>query len=96
MQNVSPTGGEERVAEILDKGSRKELQDQLLEGDEEKGLSPHSTFHNFICQPSILGKDLYVIERFGLVQYVSSETISTLLVLSAFEFLIPHSSSAYR
>jgi len=69
------TGGEKRVAEILDKGSRKELREQLLEGDEENGLSHQSSFRDFFCQPSVLGKDLYVIEKFGLVQYVSLHTI---------------------
>ena len=69
------TGGDARVADILDKGSRREIREKLLEGDEEKGFTHQSSFRDFFCQPSVLGNDLYVIEKFGLVQYVSPHII---------------------
>lgn len=74
-------GGEERVADILDEGSQKMLQEQLVRGDEEKGLSHQSSFHNFFCEPSVLGKDLYVIVKFGLVQYMILKTLCAFLAL---------------
>lgn len=74
-RSVTKLGGEERVADILEEGSQKMLQEQLLEGDEEKGSSHQkSSFRNFFCEPIVLGKDLYVIVKFGLVQYVSPYT----------------------
>ncbi|ONK75105.1 uncharacterized protein A4U43_C03F13370 [Asparagus officinalis] len=79
---VACLGGDERVAEILDKGSKKKLQEQLLEGDEEKGLPRRSSsLHDFFCDPSVLGNDLYVIEKFGLVQYMILKTVCAFLAM---------------
>lgn len=64
-------GGEERVIELLENESRKQLREPLLHGEGNKGATQKSLFTNFFCQPSVLGKDLYTIEKFGLVQYVS-------------------------
>lgn len=69
---VACLGGEERVEELLDKGIKKQhLTEKLLKVDEEKGVLNQSSFYDFFCKPSALGKNLYTIVKFGLVQYVS-------------------------
>lgn len=64
-------GGERRVIEFLEIESQNQLGKPLLEKtDENRGLQKRS-FTNFFFQPCVIGRDLFVIERFGLVQYVS-------------------------
>lgn len=66
-------GGERYVLELLEDESRKMLNKPLLEeGEGEKqSVEEHWTLRNFFLRPCILGKDLLIIEKFGLVQYVS-------------------------
>ena len=74
-------GGEERVRELLENESRKQLTEPLLRGEASKGVLQETSFTNFFCQPSVLGKDLYTIVKFGLVQYVSWKFFLWLVLL---------------
>ncbi|XP_010937318.1 protein LAZ1 homolog 2 isoform X1 [Elaeis guineensis] len=74
-------GGEERVAELLENGANKQLSEQLLK-EEEKERAPHRrSFLDFFCHPSVLGKYLYTIVKFGLVQYMILKTLCAFLAL---------------
>nr|XP_010937321.1 protein LAZ1 homolog 2 isoform X5 [Elaeis guineensis] len=74
-------GGEERVAELLENGANKQLSEQLLK-EEEKERAPHRrSFLDFFCHPSVLGKYLYTIVKFGLVQYTLCAFLALLLEL---------------
>lgn len=61
------SGGERRVVEFLENESKKPL---LERGDNESKKKKNS-FWKFLCDPYVLGRELFVIEKFGLVQYVS-------------------------
>ncbi|CAN1243331.1 Protein LAZ1 homolog 2 [Linum perenne] len=78
------SGGEARVLEILETDSQRQLvQPFLKEDDEEKQGRPlrqRSSIINFFCHPCVIGRDLFNIERFGLVQYVNN---TPLLLCSA-------------
>lgn len=65
-------GGERIVTELLEKKSRKQLNESLLEegGNENHEEVEQRSFGNFFFQPGLLGKDLFSIIKFGLVQYV--------------------------
>lgn len=72
MAKLLHTGGEERVIELLEEGtSKQQLTEKLLKGDEEKAILRRRSFYDFFFNPTALGKDLYMIVKFGLVQYVS-------------------------
>ncbi|KAL0909486.1 hypothetical protein M5K25_020360 [Dendrobium thyrsiflorum] len=76
------TGGEERAMELLEKGtSKQQLTEQLLKGDEEKGILHRSSFYDFFFNPTVLGKDLYTIVKFGLVQYMILKTLCSFSAL---------------
>lgn len=63
------SGGERRVVEFLENESRKPL---LLRGGENESYHKQRySFWEFLCEPDVLGRELFVIEKFGLVQYVS-------------------------
>jgi hypothetical protein len=64
-------GGERRVIELLENKSREQLGKPLLEGADENRSVDQRSFRNFFFRPCTLGKDLLVIGKFGLVQYVS-------------------------
>jgi hypothetical protein len=64
-------GGERRVIELLENKSRKQLGKSLLEGADENRPVEQRSVRNFLFRPCTLGRDLLVIEKFGLVQYVS-------------------------
>lgn len=68
------SGGERRVVELLEDESRE----PLLEGEENKSKKKtkktqkqRNPLWKFLCEPYVLGPELFVIEKFGLVQYVS-------------------------
>ncbi|KAH0453797.1 hypothetical protein IEQ34_018121 [Dendrobium chrysotoxum] len=68
--------------ELLEKGtSKQQLTEQLLEGDEEKGILHRSSFYDFFFNPTVLGKDLYTIVKSGLVQYVSWKNINSVFCI---------------
>lgn len=62
-------GGERQVVELLENESGKHINQSLL-GGEEKPETQKRTLYNFIFHPYVVGKNLFTIEKFGLVQYV--------------------------
>lgn len=64
-------GGEVRVIELLENKARKQLGKPLLEEAAENHSGQQRPLRDFFFQPCILGKDLLVIIKFGIVQYVS-------------------------
>ncbi|CAA3001977.1 LAZ1 homolog 2 [Olea europaea subsp. europaea] len=77
---IACLGGEMKVIELLEDESRKEISKPLLEGDENSKLQ-RRTFRNFILHPSALGKDLFTMIKFGLVQYMILKAVCALLAL---------------
>lgn len=74
-------GGEREVVELLEDERRKQISQSLL-GGEEKPVTQKRTLYNFIFHPCVVGKNLFTIEKFGLVQYVCKRVqsfISTLM-----------------
>lgn len=71
-------GGETNVIELLENESRKQLGKPLLETVDENQSERRWSLRNFFFQPYTLGKELLVIEKFGLVQYVSMFFITSL------------------
>ncbi|XP_059633267.1 LOW QUALITY PROTEIN: protein LAZ1 homolog 2 [Cornus florida] len=79
---IACLGGEDRVIELLEDESRKLLMSEpLLEEADEKPKVQQRTFWYFFIQPSVLGKDLLSIEKFGLVQYMILKTVCAFLAL---------------
>lgn len=76
---ISCLGGEGRVAELLEDKSRENLRKPLLDGLDENHGTEKRSFCNFFRRPSMLGKDLLTIEKFGLVQYMILKTVCALL-----------------
>ncbi|CAN1243334.1 Protein LAZ1 homolog 2 [Linum perenne] len=80
---IACLGGEARVLEILETDSQRQLvQPFLKEDDEEKQGRPlrqRSSIINFFCHPCVIGRDLFNIERFGLVQYMILKTLCAFL-----------------
>ncbi|XP_072971409.1 protein LAZ1 homolog 2 [Typha angustifolia] len=78
---VACLGGEGRVVELLENATDKQFNERLLE-DENKGGRPQtSSFCDFFCHPTLLGKDLYTIVKFGIVQYMILKTLCAFLAL---------------
>ncbi|CAL5375557.1 unnamed protein product [Camellia sinensis] len=78
---IACLGGEQKVIELLEDESRKLLSKPLLEGADDKPKSKERRCCNFFIQPSVLGKDLLTIEKFGLVQYMILKTFCAFLAL---------------
>ncbi|ESQ45716.1 hypothetical protein EUTSA_v10011000mg [Eutrema salsugineum] len=73
---VACLGGERRVVELLENESRE----PLLEGEaNEKKQKQRNPFWKFLCEPYVLGRELFVIEKFGLVQYMILKTFCAFL-----------------
>lgn len=62
------SGGERRVVELLENESKEPL---LGGGADNENKKKKNSFWKFLCEPYVLGRELFVIEKFGLVQYVS-------------------------
>lgn len=71
FMNIYYAGGERRVVELLENQSGKILNKALVEGEDENCRKPHWSLRNFFRRPTIIGKNLLTIVKFGLVQYVS-------------------------
>ncbi|CAI9087696.1 OLC1v1021838C1 [Oldenlandia corymbosa var. corymbosa] len=74
---IACLGGEPKVIEMLEDES-KQMKKPLLEGAKKPKLQRRK-MRDFIFQPSMLGKDLVTIEKFGLVQYMILKTVCALL-----------------
>lgn len=68
---VTVTGGERRVTELLEDESRKTLRKPLIVESNEETDTHQKPFRDFFFRPYTLGEELFTIEKFGLVQYVS-------------------------
>lgn len=68
---------------MLEDEARNQIRKPLLEGKNDP-TSEHTTFCNFVVRPCMVGKDLFTIIKFGLVQYVSplSRTYFCFILLS--------------
>lgn len=75
---VACLGGELQVMELLEDDARKQISEPLLEGGK-SSRQQHNTCCNFIFHPCVLGKKLFSIIRFGLVQYMILKTLCALL-----------------
>ncbi|XP_042507922.1 LOW QUALITY PROTEIN: protein LAZ1 homolog 2 [Macadamia integrifolia] len=78
---VACLGGEERVMELLECESRKQLSKPSVKEDKPllEQAAHKRSFLNFFLQPSALGKDLYRTVKFGLVQYMILKTLCAFL-----------------
>ena len=74
-------GGERRVVELLENESRKQLTKPLLEGRSESHGVERRSFVHFFFRPYLLGRDLFTIEKFGLVQYVSHSLLHYMVLV---------------
>ncbi|KAL1192337.1 LAZ1-like protein 2 [Cardamine amara subsp. amara] len=72
---VACLGGERRVIEYLENESNKPL---LEDGTSDESKKKNS-FWKFLCEPYVLGPELLVIEKFGLVQYMILKTFCAFL-----------------
>jgi len=68
-------GGERKVVELLEDESEEHLEKPLLHDSDENNGTEERSFCNFFWHPCKLGKDLLVIEKFGLVQYVGAKIL---------------------
>ncbi|PHT75684.1 Protein LAZ1 -like protein 2 [Capsicum annuum] len=77
---IACLGGERQVVELLENESGKHINQSLL-GGEEKPETQKRTLYNFIFHPYVVGKNLFTIEKFGLVQYMILKTVCAFLAL---------------
>ncbi|KFK33834.1 hypothetical protein AALP_AA5G066000 [Arabis alpina] len=76
---VACLGGERRVVEFLEDESRKPLLERGEEDESNQKKKQRNSFWEFLCEPYVLGRELFVIEKFGLVQYMILKTFCALL-----------------
>ncbi|KAJ8476321.1 hypothetical protein OPV22_020048 [Ensete ventricosum] len=77
---VACLGGEERVVELLENAAREEISEHLLKEEDDEAQHRHS-LNDFVFHPTVLGKDLYTIIKFGIVQYMILKTLCAFLAL---------------
>ncbi|XP_074280795.1 protein LAZ1 homolog 2 [Silene latifolia] len=76
---IACLGGEARVLELLENESRNVLKKPLLEETDGKTKPHNNKFCNFFLKPCALGKRLFSIIKFGLVQYMILKTVCAFL-----------------
>ncbi|XP_057806612.1 protein LAZ1 homolog 2 [Salvia miltiorrhiza] len=77
---VACLGGELQVMEFLDEEAKKQISKPLLEG-EKSSQQQGKRFCNFFFHPCLVGRELFSIIKFGLVQYMIMKTVCALLAL---------------
>ncbi|CAL9190409.1 protein LAZ1 homolog 2-like [Musa acuminata AAA Group] len=77
---VACLGGEDRVVELLENAAREDISEQLLMEEDDEAQHQHS-LNDFVFHPNVLGKDLYTIIKFGIVQYMILKTLCAFLAL---------------
>ncbi|KAG6475229.1 protein LAZ1 homolog 2-like [Zingiber officinale] len=77
---VACLGGGKRVVELLDNAARKEISEKLLEEEDKEAQHQHS-LGDFVFRPTLDGKYLYTIAKFGVVQYMILKTLCAFLAL---------------
>ncbi|XP_065849451.1 protein LAZ1 homolog 2 [Euphorbia lathyris] len=78
---VACLGGETRVVELLENESQRRLNLPLLGGKNENQGVRRGSFINFFCRPKMIGRDVFTIEKFGIVQYMILKTLCAFLAL---------------
>ncbi|CAH2064862.1 unnamed protein product, partial [Thlaspi arvense] len=78
---VACLGGERRVVDLLEnESSTPLLEGEANESNEKKRKQKQrNPFWKFLCEPYVLGRELFVIEKFGLVQYMILKTFCAFL-----------------
>ncbi|PIA27611.1 hypothetical protein AQUCO_07600053v1 [Aquilegia coerulea] len=76
---VACLGGEDRVERSLENETRNHLSEPFLEGQDKKQALKKRSFSYFFRQPHVIGKNLYTIVKFGLVQYMILKTVCAFL-----------------
>ncbi|KAF9662346.1 hypothetical protein SADUNF_Sadunf18G0043300 [Salix dunnii] len=76
---VACLGGERSVIELLENESQRQLGITLLEWKNENQALQSRSFTSFFFRPYAIGRDLFTIERFGLVQYMILKTLCAFL-----------------
>ncbi|KAG9458060.1 hypothetical protein H6P81_002568 [Aristolochia fimbriata] len=81
---VACLGGEGRVLALLENETKKQLEESLVQGDEHSSKEDQlkrKKFISFFLKPYALGKRLYTIIMFGIVQYMILKIFCALLQL---------------
>ncbi|PIN13970.1 hypothetical protein CDL12_13412 [Handroanthus impetiginosus] len=80
-------GGEERTIEFMEREGRASLKASLLDHGSEKGTVKHPFPLNYILRPWKLGRWVYMVIKFGIVQYMIIKALTAILavILEAFD-----------
>ncbi|KAK6946524.1 Organic solute transporter subunit alpha/Transmembrane protein 184 [Dillenia turbinata] len=83
---VACLGGEERTIEFMEREGRASSKTPLLEHGSEKGTIKHPFPMNYLFKPWRLGRWLYQVIKFGIVQYMIIKSLSAVIavILEAF------------
>ncbi|KAI5660768.1 hypothetical protein M9H77_20091 [Catharanthus roseus] len=83
---VACLGGEERTIEFMEREGRASSRTPLLDHGSERGMVKHHFPLNYILKPWKLGRRVYQIIKFGIVQYMIIKAFTAILavVLEAF------------
>ncbi|KAF5176289.1 Laz1-like protein [Thalictrum thalictroides] len=76
---VACLGGEDIVERLLENETRKHLSEPFLGEQDENQALQRRPFPYFFRQPHAIGKNLYTIVKFGLVQYMILKTVCAFL-----------------
>ncbi|GAA0167030.1 transporter [Lithospermum erythrorhizon] len=77
---IACLGGEPKVVQLLEADSNNEINKPLLE-KQGRPDNQRGRLRNFIFRPSVLGRDLFIIEKFGIVQYMILKTLCAFLAV---------------
>ncbi|XP_010555194.1 PREDICTED: protein LAZ1 isoform X3 [Tarenaya hassleriana] len=83
---VACLGGEERTIEFMERQGRMSFKTPLLDHNDDKGTIKHPFPMNYILKPWRLGRWLYQVVKFGIVQYMLIKSLTALMavILEAF------------
>lgn len=84
---VACLGGEERTIEFMEREGRASSKTPLLEHGAERGTLKHPFPMNYFMKPWKLGQWVYLIIKFGIVQYMIIKAFTAVLavILEAFD-----------